>query len=101
MSSKVRDKLEAEGKDSSLGAVVGIVSTQVSDRDFSVFVCLPLLFSYMYITQRSLHLQWKALSETEKVPYNECAKKDRERYNKECAERDQEMLQQQQFAIQE
>ena len=51
---------------------------------------------YMYITQRTLlYLQWKALSETERVPYNESAKKDRERYNKECAERDQEMLQQQ------
>ena len=46
MSSKVRDTLEAEGKDSSLGAVVGIVSTQVSGCNFSVFVCLPLLFSY-------------------------------------------------------
>ena len=35
------------------------------------------------------------MSEEERAPYDELAKQDRDRYNQECAERDQEILRQQ------
>eukprot|EP01038_Epipyxis_sp_PR26KG_P008238 gene8238-11148_t len=65
-SSKVKEELLREGKETALGAIVSIVATR-----------------------------WKNLPQNEKAYYENLAKEDRNRYNKECAIRDEEFLKQQ------
>ncbi|KAJ1420068.1 hypothetical protein B484DRAFT_421485, partial [Ochromonadaceae sp. CCMP2298] len=65
-SSIVKDELIKEGKDTALGVVVSVVSAK-----------------------------WKTLSTEERSKYEQMAAEDKERYSKECALRDQEVLAQQ------
>ena len=62
----VRNELLKEGKDVGVGNVMGTVSQR-----------------------------WKELSDEDRKPYEDLAEEDRQRYLKECAERDAEMLQRQ------
>ena len=93
-STKIKEELLREGKDTALGALVSAISTKVlhwiyhlcpldtfnTERVCPVFpvcVCFFLLFLHL--------LQWKALAETEKKYYEELAEQDKQRYLRECA----------------
>jgi len=62
----VKDEMIKEGKDTSLGAIVSLVS-----------------------------IKWKALSDSERERYEKLAREDRTRYDAECAARDEEVYRRQ------
>ena len=92
-SALVKDELTREGKDSSLGTVVSLVSTKVSQQTVKPMlglllrlIIIEILHLIQYHFPNSFHFihQWKTLSEDEKAPYVKMAKDDKARYDAEC-----------------